>query len=79
MQIYEHVRRRKKTDLHACFALELPGLINGLDGPIELLPKCLGEELLNRDVELLGEDYSETRIDVVLIVVSQVLCQMDVM
>ena len=78
MQMYKHVRGQKTTTLHACFVLELPGLINRLDGPVELLPKCLREELLNGDVELLGEDYSETGIDVVLIVVSQISCQMDV-
>jgi hypothetical protein len=46
--------------------LELPVFVNRLDGPIELLAQRLGEELLNGDVELLGEDNGETRIDVVL-------------
>lgn len=47
--------------------LELPIFVNGLNGPVELLTKCLRKEALNGDVELFGEDYSETRIDVVLI------------
>ena len=47
--------------------LELPILINTLDRPIELLPQCLGKEALNRDIELLGEDDRQTRVDVVLI------------
>lgn len=47
---------------------ELPVVIvfNGLDGPVELLTQSLGEELLNRDAKLLGKDYSEARIDVIL-------------
>lgn len=45
---------------------ELPVLVNGLDGPIELLTKCLGEEFLDWDVELLGEDDSQARVDIVL-------------
>lgn len=47
-------------------SLELPVLVDGLDGPIELLAQRLREEPLNGDVELLGEDDGETRIDVVL-------------
>jgi hypothetical protein len=46
--------------------LELPVLVNGLDGPIELLAECLGEELLDRNVEFLREHDGETGIDVVL-------------
>jgi hypothetical protein len=33
--------------------LEFPIFFNGLDGPVELLTECLGEEFLNWDVELL--------------------------
>ena len=46
--------------------LELPILINTLDRPIELLPQRLGEEALDRDIELLGEDDRQTRVYVVL-------------
>ncbi len=46
--------------------LELPVLVHGLDGPVELLTEGLGEEALNWDVELLGEDDGQTRIDIVL-------------
>jgi hypothetical protein len=45
---------------------ELPILLNGLNGPFELLTKSLGEELLNGHIELLAEDNGETRVDVVL-------------
>jgi hypothetical protein len=54
--------------------LELPVFVDGLDGPIELLPQCLGEELFNRDVELLREDHGETRVDVVLERISTSSC-----
>ena len=47
--------------------LELPILVDRLDGPVELLAQSLGEELFNGHVELLGEDHRETRIDVVLV------------
>lgn len=47
---------------------KLPILVNGLDCPFEFLPECLGEELLNGYVELLGEDDGESRVDVVLII-----------
>ena len=47
--------------------LELPvGVLDGLDGPVELLSQRLGEELLDRDVELAREDDGETRVNVVL-------------
>jgi hypothetical protein len=46
--------------------LELPVLVHGFDGPVELLAECLGEEFLNGDVKFLGEDDGETGIDVVL-------------
>jgi len=52
--------------------LKLPVLVDGLDRPIELLAQRLGEEPLNRDIELLGEDDGEARIDVVLKQVSNV-------
>lgn len=72
MQPYEDVRRRMKTP--PCFCLlELPVLVDRLDRPVELLAQRLGEELLNGDVELLGEDHSKTRVDVVLDVVSKIL------
>ena len=54
--------------------LELPVLVDGLDGPVEFLAQCLGEEFLDRDVELLGEDHGETRVDVVLKTVSTLSC-----
>ena len=41
-------------------------ILNRLDGPVELLTQSLGEELLDRDLELVGEDDSETRVDIVL-------------
>jgi hypothetical protein len=50
--------------------LELPVLVNRLDSPIELFAKCLREETLNRHIELLGEDNSKARINVVLVEVS---------
>ena len=46
--------------------LEFPILIHRLDGPIEFLSEGLGEEAFDGDVELLAEDDSETRINVVL-------------
>ena len=46
--------------------LELPVLIHGFDGPFELLAQGLGEEALDGDVELLGEDDGEAGIDVIL-------------
>ena len=52
---------------------ELPcGVIaNGLDSPVEFVAQRLGEELLDRYVELLGEDHGQTRVDVVLQPVSK--------
>jgi hypothetical protein len=41
-------------------------VFNRLDRPSELVPKRLGEELFDRNIELLGEDDSETRIDIIL-------------
>ena len=48
--------------------LELPcGVVSDrLDSPVELFAERLGEKLLDRDVELLGEDNGEARIDIVL-------------
>lgn len=48
--------------------LELPVrlVLYGLDGPVELLAKRFGEELLEWDLELVGEDDSQARIDIVL-------------
>jgi hypothetical protein len=47
-------------------SLELPVLVYRLDGPIELLAQRLGEELLDGNIKLLGEDDGETGVDVVL-------------
>jgi hypothetical protein len=49
--------------------LKLPGVVvsNGLNGPLEFLTQCLGEELLNGHLELGAEDDRETGIDVVLL------------
>jgi hypothetical protein len=58
-------------DKRSACDLEIPVLIHRLDRPVELLAQRLGEELLNGYVELLGEDDSETRIDVVLSQVSK--------
>ena len=46
--------------------LELPVLLDGFDGPFELLAQGLGEELLNGYVELLAEDDGETGVDIIL-------------
>lgn len=46
--------------------LELPLLIHRLDGPLELLTQSLGEESLDGHVELLGEDDSQARVNIVL-------------
>ena len=46
--------------------LELPVLLNRLDGPLELLTQRLREELFNGDIVLLAKDNSESRINVVL-------------
>lgn len=46
--------------------LEFPVLIHGLDGPIEFLAQCLGEEALDGDIEFLREDDGEAGIDVIL-------------
>ena len=47
---------------------ELPRVVvaHGLDGPGELVAERLGEELLDRNLELVREDDRETRVDVVL-------------
>lgn len=45
---------------------EFPVLVHRFDGPFELLPQSLGEELLYRHVESLGKHRGQTRIDVVL-------------
>lgn len=45
---------------------KFPGLVNGFDGPFELLAEGLGEELLDGDVELLTEDDGKTGVDIVL-------------
>lgn len=49
-----------------CVELELPVLVDGSNGPCELLAQGLGKELLDGHVEFLGENDSETRVDVVL-------------
>lgn len=46
--------------------LELPVAVDRLNGPFEFLAQRLGEELLDGDVEFLGEDCGETGVDVVL-------------
>ena len=46
--------------------LKLPTFVNRLDCPFELLPQCLGEELLNRHVEFLRENHRQTWVDVIL-------------
>jgi len=46
--------------------LEFPILIGRFDSPFELFSQCLGEELFNGHVELLGEDNRQTRINVIL-------------
>lgn len=53
--------------------LELPviNVLDRLNGPVELLAKCLRKELLNGHVELLGEDNSKTRVNIVLGYVSK--------
>ena len=48
-----------------CFS-EFPIFSDRFDCPIKLLSQCLGEELFNRHVKLLGEDHGKTRIDVIL-------------
>lgn len=55
-----------KSKITRSILLELPVLINRFDSPVELFTKCLGEELFDRDVELLREDHRETRINVIL-------------
>lgn len=47
---------------------ELPvfDVFNGLDSPVEFLAQRLRKELLDWNVELLGEHDSKTRINVVL-------------
>lgn len=46
--------------------LELPVLLNGLDGPLEFLTQRFGEELLDGNIVLFAEDNSEARINIVL-------------
>lgn len=46
--------------------LEFPGLVHGLDSPIEFLAECLREEFLDRDVELFRKDHCETGVNVIL-------------
>jgi hypothetical protein len=46
--------------------LEVPILVNGLDGPVELLAERLGEETLDGHFELLAEDDREAGINVIL-------------
>jgi hypothetical protein len=49
---------------------ELPVFVDTLDSPFELFSKSLGEELLDRHVELLNEDDREARVNVVLLNIS---------
>jgi hypothetical protein len=51
---------------------ELPRVVvaDRLDGPVELVAERLGEELLDRNFELVREDDREARVDVVLHTVS---------
>ena len=48
--------------------LELPIFVDRFDGPVELLTQGLGEELLDRNVEPLGEDGREAGVDIILVV-----------
>lgn len=59
---------KKKPPKQVWFDLEGPviRILDRLDGPSELVSKSLGEKLFNRHIELLGEDNSQARIDVVL-------------
>jgi hypothetical protein len=49
-------KSRKTQAVGSASPLELPVFIDRLDGPVELFPERLGEEALNRNIELLGED-----------------------
>jgi hypothetical protein len=51
------VQRCPKTKCRPA-TLEIPVLVDGLDGPVELLAQSFGEEALDRNVEFLGEDDS---------------------
>lgn len=50
----------------ACSELPCVVIADRLDGPVELVAERLGEELLDRDLELVGEDDGKAGIDVVL-------------
>lgn len=46
---------------------ELPLVIlNGFNGPVELLPQRLGEEFFDGHIKLLAENDSQAGVDVVL-------------
>ncbi len=52
---------------HSQSCLKVPVGVHGLDRPVKFLPQCLGEELLNGNIELLGEDHRKARVNVVLV------------
>jgi hypothetical protein len=54
-----------------CLKLPVIVILDRLDSPSELLPKCLGEELLNRNFEFLCKDDGEAWIDIILIICQQ--------
>lgn len=66
MKNHHLAKRRGEIENERTTVLKLPILLNGLDGPVELFTKSLGEELFNRNVELLRENHGETRINIIL-------------
>lgn len=65
--LVEYEIRDARLPDHERSELEFPVLVDGLDGPVELLPERFREELFDRDIEFLREDDGETGIDVILL------------
>lgn len=65
-QAWKHQKLKRFIISLECRSSELPVFVNRLDRPVKFLPERLREEPLNGYPELLGEDYGEARIDVVL-------------
>lgn len=47
--------------------LEFPILVDRFNGPLKFLSECFGEEFLYWDVKLLGKDYRQARVNVILL------------
>lgn len=50
-----------------CLKLPVGVVLDRLNSPVKLLAQGLAEELLKWDIELIGEDDCQARIDIVLV------------